>query len=117
MNGKNRKDINSRIALPNEKPFAFAGLWEIWHDKNDSSNTYKSCTIITRDASETVKDIHDRMPAILNPDTYQTWLDPDNQDTSGLQKLLADQTVTEFKATPVSRQVNRAYVNDPSNIE
>lgn len=104
------------ITLPNEKPFAFAGLWEIWHDKNDSSNTYKSCTIITRDACESVKDIHNRMPAVLHPNVYKTWLDPDNQDNAGLQKLLAKKTVTKFKAKPVSRQVNRADVNDPFNI-
>ncbi|MFO8233153.1 MAG: SOS response-associated peptidase [Longimonas sp.] len=55
------------ITLPDEKPFAFAGLWETWRDKDREDELYRSCSIITRDASECLKDIHDRMPAVLSP--------------------------------------------------
>ena len=55
------------IALPDEKPFAFAGLWETWRDKDNEDEPYRSCTIITKDASEGLKNIHDRMPAALAP--------------------------------------------------
>ncbi len=61
------------ITLPNERPFAFAGLRETWRDKDNQEDSYRSCTIITREASEILKDIHDRMPAILPPDTYEAW--------------------------------------------
>jgi putative SOS response-associated peptidase YedK len=71
------------ITLPDEKPFTFAGLWEIWRDKENEDNIYISCTIITREASESLKDIHDRMPAILPPDTYEAWLNQENQGTTG----------------------------------
>jgi putative SOS response-associated peptidase YedK len=104
------------ITLPDEKPFAFAGLWEIWHDKNHQDETYRSCTIITRKASESLKDIHDRMPAILPPDTYATWLDSDDHDTNALQKILTEKMITDFKFIPVSKQVNSVKINDPSNI-
>jgi len=52
-----------------------------------------------------LKDIHDRMPSILHRDTYDAWLDQRNQDGKGLQEILAERTVTEFKFRPVSRQV------------
>ncbi len=77
---------------------------------------YRSCTIITREAGPCLKDIHDRMPSILHRDTYDAWLDQGNQDTKGLQEILAERTITEFKFRPVSRQVNSVKINDPSNI-
>jgi putative SOS response-associated peptidase YedK len=104
------------ITLPDEKPFAFAGLWENWRDKDKPDETYRSCTIITRDASECLKDIHDRMPAVLIPDTYEVWLYHENHDIKRLQKVLAEKTVTEFKFRPVSKQVNSFKINAPSNI-
>jgi putative SOS response-associated peptidase YedK len=104
------------ITLPDEKPIAFAGLWEIWHHKENHDKTYRSCTIITREASECLKDIHNRMPAVLDPETYGVWLDQGNQDTKQLQEILADKTIEEFKFRSVSKQVNSVRVNDPSNI-
>lgn len=104
------------ITLADEKPFAFAGLWEIWHDKDNQDQTYRSCTIITRDSSLCLRPIHDRMPAILNPDIYDAWLDNDNQDPNALMEILSFKTISDFKFRPVSRQVNSASVNDPSNI-
>jgi putative SOS response-associated peptidase YedK len=104
------------ITLPDERPFAFAGLWETWWDKENEDEPYKSCTIITRDASSCLKDIHNRMPAVLPPDTYEAWLGSDNQDTNALQEILTERTVTEFKVRRVSKQVTSARVNEPSNI-
>ena len=104
------------ISAVDNKPMAFAGLWEVWYDKENEQNIYQSCTIITRDASPCVRDLHNRMPAVLHPDVYATWLNTDYQDAAGLQKLLAEQTVTEFKTRPVSKQVNRVVVNEASNI-
>ena len=68
--------------LPSGEPFAFAGLWEAWESKGAPSapDPYKSCTIITTDASEAVKDIHNRMPLILKPEAYEEWLDPGNKE-------------------------------------
>ena len=46
--------------------FGFAGLWETW--KGSDKSVYHSCTIITTEASESIKEIHDRMPVILKPE-------------------------------------------------
>jgi putative SOS response-associated peptidase YedK len=104
------------ITLPDEKSFAFAGMWEIWWDKENQGEPYRSCTIITREASPCLKDIHHRMPAVLPPDIYDAWLNHENQNSEALQEILTKKTVTQFKVRPVSKQVNSFRVNDPSNI-
>ena len=102
------------MTLPGGDPFAFAGLWEIW-DKEDSP--YRSCTILTREASESVMPIHNRMPVILEQEAYEPWLNPDNEDVDGLRDILHNQIHTELKAIPVSKQVNSVKNNSPENIQ
>jgi putative SOS response-associated peptidase YedK len=104
------------ITSPDHKPFAFAGLWETW-DKDDPDSIYKSCTIITTGASESIRDIHHRMPVILKPQVYEPWLDPGNQDVVELGKMLKNEIITELVSYPVSKQVNAARNNDPSCIQ
>ena len=104
------------ITLPDAEPFAFAGLWETWNPKDEPDNIYKSCTIITTQSSDSIREIHHRMPAILKPENYETWLDPLNQDVKGLENILKDGIVTELVSHPVSKNVNSVKNNDPSNI-
>jgi putative SOS response-associated peptidase YedK len=105
------------ITLPDKRPFAFAGLWETWSPRDDPNSIYKSCTIITTGASDAIRDIHHRMPVILKPEIYEPWLDPANQDTAELSRILKNEIVTELTGRPVSKQVNSARKNDPSCIE
>jgi putative SOS response-associated peptidase YedK len=105
------------ITLPDHKPFAFAGLWETWNKKDEPDSIYKSCTIITTQASESIREIHHRMPAILKPTVYEPWLDPGNQDLAELDRILKNEIVTELVSYPVSTQVNSTRNNDPSCIE
>ncbi len=105
------------FTLPNHKPFAFAGLWETWNKKDDQDSIYKSCTIITTQASESIRDIHHRMPVILKPPAYESWLDPGNQNVVELGKILKNEIVTELVSYPVSKQVNSTRNNDSSCIE
>ena len=79
------------ITLPDSSPFAFAGLWEIWDNKGKEETPYRSATILTRKASESVMPIHDRMPVILKPAAFDDWLDPDNHDIDALQDILQKQ--------------------------
>ena len=102
------------FSLPDQKPFGFAGLWETW--KDPESGEYRSCSIITTAASDAIKDIHNRMPVILTPAIHDAWLDPGNQDTAALQKMLSKNIYREFMRTPVSKNVNNVRNNDPQNI-
>ena len=103
------------IALPDNKPFAFAGLWEIWK-KKDSDSGYKSCTIITTEASKSIREIHHRMPTVLKPEVYELWLDSENNHVNQLANILKTGIITEFVSHPVSKQVNSVQNNTPFNI-
>lgn len=107
------------IALPSDQPLAFAGLWEIWKDRQapPDQSDYRSCTIITTEASESLRDIHHRMPVILKPEAYEKWLDPQNQDVHQIESILQTNIVREFKRYPVSKRINRIQNNSADNIE
>ncbi len=104
------------LTLPDGRPFAIAGLWESWDDMGKAPAPYKSCTILTREASDSVRPLHNRMPVILKPAAFAAWLDPDNQDVACLQRIFRNQVYTELKSVPVSKRVNAIRNNDPQNI-
>src|SRR3954471_24884586 len=66
------------IRLKSGEPFAFAGLWDVWHSPDGS--VVPSCTIVTTVPNELMASIHDRMPAILPESDYARWICPDEQD-------------------------------------
>ncbi|MFZ3046292.1 MAG: SOS response-associated peptidase [Desulfatirhabdiaceae bacterium] len=102
------------FTLPNENPFAFAGLWEVWTDESETG--YRSCSIITTDASESVKPIHHRMPVILNPDYFEPWLNGMTRDVEAIQKIFQDGIISGLSCRPVSLRVNSVHNNGPENI-
>ncbi|NIP29862.1 MAG: SOS response-associated peptidase, partial [Candidatus Dadabacteria bacterium] len=85
------KKVDSKTKIPyfvrlkNKKPFTFAGLWDKWDKEGNDLNTF---TIITTNANELVRTIHDRMPVILNREGRFKWLDPDLKDPSQLKNML-----------------------------
>lgn len=92
------------ITLKNGEPFAFAGLWDQW--KSPDGQQVRSCTIITTEPNDVLEPIHNRMPAILLPDAYEGWLDPDMRDEQALSHWLAPYPAEEMTARAVSRLVN-----------
>src|SRR5215203_5150139 len=72
------------IHMEDGRPFAFAGLWESWHNGRE----IRSCTIITTNPNEVAAPIHNRMPVILHPEDYEMWLDPDFDEREPLTALL-----------------------------
>jgi len=105
--------------LASGEPLAFAGLWEVWENKNTAAEPipYKSCTIITTDASDSVRDVHDRMPLILKPEFYGEWLDPENKEPGIIEEVLKNGCVKELKRYPVSKLVNHVGNNSKECIE
>lgn len=104
------------ITLAQDRPFAFAGIWDSWRRKDAPDGDYRSCAIITTEADAAMRKLHHRMPVILNPEAYDRWLDTDLQDVDRLAGILKEGGVSDWVHFPVSKQVNRADMNDLTNI-
>ena len=91
-------------AMADGEPFAFAGLWERW--RGPDKETVRSCTIITTDANQLVGEVHDRMPVILDPADYGTWLMEPAAD------LLRPFPAARMRAKAVSSRVNSVRNDD-----
>jgi putative SOS response-associated peptidase YedK len=48
-------------------------LWDVW--RKPDGGKVESFTIITTEPNELVRSIHNRMPAILQPEDEEQWLD------------------------------------------
>ena len=89
--------------------FAFAGIWDCWRDRNGTA--METCSILTTTANSVTRIVHDRMPVILNPDSYDLWLDPGMKDVSAVSELLRPYDARLMRCYPVSSRINSA-VND-----
>ncbi len=90
------------IRLENGSPFAFAGLWDQW---TGDSESVESCTILTTEANEILRPLHDRMPVILDPHRHDAWIDPDTPQRE-LESLLVPYPSESITFQPVSTYVN-----------
>jgi putative SOS response-associated peptidase YedK len=54
-------------------PFAFAGLWEHW--EAPTGEHILSCAVLTTEANELVRPVHERMPVILEAAQFDHWLE------------------------------------------
>lgn len=104
------------IHMADQQPFAMAGLWEYWLDK-DSDTVIESCTIVTTEANARVNDIHERMPVILAENDYTKWLDPQQRDPEVLMNLLQPFPADLMAAYPVSTRVNSPANNSPECLQ
>lgn len=100
-----------RIMLKSEALFTFAGLWDEWADKS-TGEVLHTFAIITTEANDLVKPIHDRMPVMLSPEAEELWLDG-NEPQEHLLSLLMPYRAEEMKAYPVSQLVNSPVNNVP----
>ncbi|MBP2239592.1 putative SOS response-associated peptidase YedK [Cytobacillus eiseniae] len=97
-----------RIKLANNRLFAMAGLWETWKSKD--GQPIHTCTVITTNPNDLVKNIHDRMPVILNPEDEKIWLNPMINDTETLLNLLKP-----FPEDLMASHEVSSLVNSPKN--
>jgi len=94
--------------------FAFAGLLAAW--RSPEGETVVSTCIITTGPNEVMAPIHDRMPAILQPEQFDAWLDTDNHDTAALKAMLAPCRPELMAAHPVSPAINSGKVEGPDCV-
>jgi putative SOS response-associated peptidase YedK len=100
-------------------PLALAGIAEWWRDRNGPPDApvVRSCSIITTRASQDMDGIHDRMPVILDPGTFDIWLDPATEDIGTLTPLVHAAPPGTITHHAVSQRVGNVRNNDPELIE
>ena len=90
--------------------FAFAGIWDRWNDA--SGKLLETFSIMTTFPNAVMSSVHDRMPVIVSPDSYDCWLDPGMKDVAAVSELLRPYDARLMRRYPVSSRVNSAINDD-----
>jgi len=103
------------IGLGGRALFAFAGLWERWTDPE--GQRIESCTLLTTAAAENLRELHVRMPVIVDPVDYAHWMDPDVVDPDLVSPVLDRNLGGALDFHPISTHVNDVRHDDPRCLE
>ena len=90
--------------------FAFAGVWDRW--KGPSGKALETFSILTTTPNAVTAAVHDRMPVILDPDSYDLWLDPGMKDVRAAAELLKPYDARLMRCYPVSSRINHVANDD-----
>jgi putative SOS response-associated peptidase YedK len=90
--------------------FAFAGIWDRWTDPN--RNTVETFSILTTSPNAVTSAVHDRMPVILDRDSYDMWLDPAMRDMTTASELLKPYDDQLMRCYPISTRINHVANDD-----
>jgi putative SOS response-associated peptidase YedK len=109
---------------PAEGMLAFAGIYSWWRDPSkDQSDPLRwqlTCSILTKAASPTLNEIHDRSPILLSPENLGSWLAPDYETSNELVAALgqeSDELAASLEFYEVSGAVGSVSNNNSSLIE
>jgi len=103
-----------RIQLKDRQLFAFAGLWDKWEQDDEEVFT---CTMLTKDANDFMRDIHHRMPIILPKEKEDDWITPKTFDPEAAKQFITQLEPDDMTAYDVHSYVNKAKNNDEFCIE
>ena len=101
------------LTAADEGPLSFAGLWDSWAKEG---HVWKTFTIITTQACPDLHEVHHRQPAIIRPQDFDAWLDPETPADSLLQ-LVRLPNEGPFDIRVVSKRVNNPRNDDPDVLQ
>ncbi|HWU17314.1 MAG TPA: SOS response-associated peptidase [Devosia sp.] len=102
------------ITLADDRPMALAGLYATW--VGPEGEEIDSIATITVPANGQLSAVHDRMPAILEGDAIEQWLDVRGFPAKAAHQLALPLEDGAVKFHPVSTRVNSARDDDPGLI-
>lgn len=108
-----RKKVPHYFTRSDGEPLALAGLWEYW--RSPEGQERRSATIITRAAGPDMDEIHDRQPVVLEPDTWDRWLDQSLGDPEELEGMLGAGPQGVLRHRPVNQDVGNVQ-NDGQHL-
>ncbi len=100
------------FSLRSGEPMALGGLWEAWRAPDGS--VLRTCAIVTTGPNDLMASIHERMPLIIAPEHWQTWLAASAQAALA---LLSPYPVEPMQAWPVHRRVSKVSEDSPALIK
>ena len=103
------------FSMADDSIFAFAGIWDRW--RNSDTEWVETCSIITTSANALLSGIHDRMPVVVKPESYDLWLDPGFKRADALHDLLKPFPADAMRYHRVSTRVNSVKNDDPACAE
>ncbi len=108
------KKIPYFIYHPNLRSFALGGIWDIWMGRDGSEEI--TLSLITRQANNSVRSIHDRMPLVIENHFLEEWLDP-SRTTREIQKIIEDSKDIPWNSYRVSQAVNQSRMEGSNLIQ
>jgi putative SOS response-associated peptidase YedK len=102
--------------LKDQSLFGFAGLYDLWKDKETGKEIY-SYTIITTVPNAVVGKVHNRMPVILKKEDEEAWLNPDIAESERLLPLLKPYPADEMEEWHVSDEARNPRNDYPELIK
>ncbi len=102
--------------LKDQPLFGFAGLYDLWKDKETGKEIY-SYTIITTVPNEVVGKVHNRMPVILKKEDEETWLNPDIVEPERLLLLLKPYPADKMEEWSVGEEARNPRNDYPELIK
>ena len=106
------------IYVKDEPIFSMAGVYDSWLDKS-TGEVISTFSIITTEANELTGYIHNtkhRMPAILNQEDEEKWLDP-KLGKSDIEQLLLPFPADQMDAYVIDNDFLKKPSNDPTILD
>jgi putative SOS response-associated peptidase YedK len=104
-----------KIHLQRNAIMSVAGIWDTWRPGTASER--RSFSILTTSANRFMREIHDRMPVILDNATLNDWLSSEiheQQDLKDLMKPCPDEWLSAVEISPL---VNSPKNNSPEILQ
>jgi putative SOS response-associated peptidase YedK len=93
------------------RPMGLAGLWETYAGA-DGAEIDTAC-ILTTEANAATAAVHERMPAILEPEDFSAWLDCDNVAAPQAATLLKPAKEETLEFFEIGAAINKAASEGP----
>lgn len=104
------------VKLKSKETFAIAGIWDSWIDEFDDTIRFSSFTMITMNATDSIRNTQDRIPAIVLPEFERQWLDNSLSQTEilGTIKTIPDDF---FEISAIGDDIMTSDENDQNLIK
>lgn len=93
------------LSFPEHVVVGFAGIWSTWCDQE--GREYMTCAILTQEAPENLRMIHERAPVILQKAAYSAWLSSSSLSLEDAQKLFLSISLEKTDIRVVTPRMNR----------